>query len=183
MFSLTHELSTNGRRLLARRSVIIGSGILLLLAIFGEIILTFIEISMSAFSITKGILLFLTALEMLFQKRKQRREAEGNEAMASHNDPSVFPLAVPLISGIGLVAGIILLSQTHTGIFGIFELGLIICATIFAIYVLFSATAYFNKYLSHTFIGVVLHILGMLLAAVATQFIIDGIHSFNGLQT
>ena len=57
-------------------------------------ILSFIGISMPAFSIAGGILLFLTALEMLFQKRKQRREAQGNEALASHNDPSVFPLAV-----------------------------------------------------------------------------------------
>ena len=97
-FSLTQELSTNERRLVARRSVIIASAILLLFAIFGEIILSFIGISMPAFSIAGGILLFLTALEMLFQKRKQRREAQGNEALASDKDPSVFPLAVPLIS-------------------------------------------------------------------------------------
>ena len=78
---------------------------------------------------------------MLFQKRKQRREAQGNDALASHNDPSVFPLAVPLIS----------------------------------------ATTYFNKYLSPTFIDVVTRILGKLFAALATQFIMDGIHSFNEL--
>ena len=97
-FSLTQELSKNEHHLVARRSVIIASAILLLFAIFGEIILSFIGISMPAFSIAGGILLFLTALEMLFQKRKQRREAQGNEALASHNDPSFFPLAVPLIS-------------------------------------------------------------------------------------
>ena len=67
-FSLTQELSKNQRRLVARRSVIIASAILLLFAIFGEIILSFIGISMPAFSIAGGILLFLTALEMLFQK-------------------------------------------------------------------------------------------------------------------
>ena len=66
-FSLTQELSKNQRRLVARRSVIIASAILLLFAIFGEIILSFIGISMPAFSIAGGILLFLTALEMLFQ--------------------------------------------------------------------------------------------------------------------
>lgn len=180
-FSLTQELSTNERRLVARRSVIIASAILLLFAIFGEIILRFIGISMPAFSIAGGILLFLTALEMLFQKRKQRREAQGNEALASHNDPSVFPLAVPLISGPGSIASIILLSQVHTGMFGVFELAIIICATMLATYLFFSATTYLNKYLSPTFIDVVTRILGMLLAALATQFIMDGIHSFNGL--
>lgn len=180
-FSLTQELSKNQRRLVARRSVIIASAILLLFAIFGEIILSFIGISMPAFSIAGGILLFLTALEMLFQKRKQRREAQGNEALASHNDPSVFPLAVPLISGPGSIASIILLSQTHTGMLGFFELALIICATMLVTYLFFSATTYFNKYLSPTFIDVVTRILGMLLAALAIQFIMDGIHSFYGL--
>ena len=178
-FSLTQGLSTKERRIVARRSVIVASCILLLFAIFGEIILTFIGISMPAFSIAGGILLFLTALEMLFQKRKKRREAQGNETLASHDDPSVFPLAVPLISGPGSIATVILLSQTHIGYFGSFELALIIFTTMVATYLFFSATTYFNKYLSPTFIDVVTRILGMLLAALATQFIMDGIHNFN----
>ena len=69
-FSLTQDLSTIERRVVARRSVLIASIILLLFAVFGEIILTFIGISMPAFSVAGGILLFLTALEMLFQRRK-----------------------------------------------------------------------------------------------------------------
>jgi multiple antibiotic resistance protein len=180
-FSLTQGLSAKERRIVARRSVIVASCILLLFAIFGEIILSFIGISMPAFSIAGGILLFLTALEMLFQKRKKRREAQGNETLASHDDPSVFPLAVPLISGPGSIATVILLSQTHTNYFGSFELALIIFTTMVATYLFFSATTYLNKYLSPTFIDVVTRILGMLLAALATQFIMDGIHNFSQL--
>jgi multiple antibiotic resistance protein len=180
-FSLTQGLSAKERRIVARRSVLVASCILLLFAIFGEIILNFIGISMPAFSIAGGILLFLTALEMLFQKRKKRREAQGNETLASHDDPSVFPLAVPLISGPGSIATVILLSQTHTNYFGSFELALIIFTTMVATYLFFSATTYLNKYLSPTFIDVVTRILGMLLAALATQFIMDGIHNFNQL--
>ena len=180
-FSLTQGLSAKERRIVARRSVLVASCILLLFAIFGEIILNFIGISMPAFSIAGGILLFLTALEMLFQKRKKRREAQGNETLASHDDPSVFPLAVPLISGPGSIATVILLSQTHTDYFGSFELALIIFTTMIATYLFFSATTYLNKYLSPTFIDVVTRILGMLLAALATQFIMDGIHNFSQL--
>jgi multiple antibiotic resistance protein len=180
-FSLTQGLSAKERRIVARRSVLVASCILLLFAIFGEIILNFIGISMPAFSIAGGILLFLTALEMLFQKRKKRREAQGNETLASHDDPSVFPLAVPLISGPGSIATVILLSQTHTNYFGSFELALIIFTTMVATYLFFSATTYLNKYLSPTFIDVVTRILGMLLAALATQFIMDGIHNFSQL--
>jgi multiple antibiotic resistance protein len=180
-FSLTQGLSAKERRIVARRSVLVASCILLLFAIFGEIILNFIGISMPAFSIAGGILLFLTALEMLFQKRKKRREAQGNETLASHDDPSVFPLAVPLISGPGSIATVILLSQTHTNYFGSFALALIIFTTMVATYLFFSATTYLNKYLSPTFIDVVTRILGMLLAALATQFIMDGIHNFSQL--
>jgi multiple antibiotic resistance protein len=180
-FSLTQGLSAKERRIVARRSVLVASCILLLFAVFGEIILNFIGISMPAFSIAGGILLFLTALEMLFQKRKKRREAQGNETLASHDDPSVFPLAVPLISGPGSIATVILLSQTHTNYFGSFELALIIFTTMVATYLFFSATTYLNKYLSPTFIDVVTRILGMLLAALATQFIMDGIHNFSQL--
>jgi multiple antibiotic resistance protein len=180
-FSLTQGLSAKERRIVARRSVLVASCILLLFAIFGEIILNFIGISMPAFSIAGGILLFLTALEMLFQKRKKRREAQGNETLASHDDPSVFPLAVPLISGPGSIATVILLSQTHTNYFGSFELALIIFTTMVATYLFFSATTHLNKYLPPTFIDVVTRILGMLLAALATQFIMDGIHNFNQL--
>jgi multiple antibiotic resistance protein len=180
-FSLTQGLSAKQRRIVARRSVLVASCILLLFAIFGEIILNFIGISMPAFSIAGGILLFLTALEMLFQKRKKRREAQGNETLASHDDPSVFPLAVPLISGPGSIATVILLSQTHTDYFGSFELALIIFTTMVATYLFFSATTYLNKFLSPTFIDVVTRILGMLLAALATQFIMDGIHNFSQL--
>ena len=180
-FSLTQDLSTIERRVVARRSVLIASIILLLFAVFGEMILTFIGISMPAFSVAGGILLFLTALEMLFQRRKQRRAAHGGETLGSHNDPSVFPLAVPLISGPGSIASVILLSQTHVGLFGVLELTFIIFATMLATYLFFSATTYFNKYLSPTLIDVVTRVLGMLLAALATQFIMDGIHSFGRL--
>ena len=65
--------------------------------------------------------------------------------------------------------------------FGLVDLALIICATMLATYLFFSATTYFNKYLSPTFVDVITRILGMLLAALATQFIMDGIHSFKGL--
>lgn len=180
-FSLTQDLSTIERRVVARRSVLIASIILLLFAVFGEMILTFIGISMPAFSVAGGILLFLTALEMLFQRRKQRREAHAGETLGSHNDPSVFPLAVPLISGPGSIASVILLSQTHVGLLGVLELTFIIFATMLATYLFFSATTYFNKYLSPTLIDVVTRVLGMLLAALATQFIMDGIHSFGRL--
>ena len=96
--ALTRGMNAERRRAMALRACIIASVLLLLFGLFGESILGFIGISMPAFRIAGGILLFLTALDMLFERRTQRRE--GQQAEPDH-DPSVFPLATPLIAGPG----------------------------------------------------------------------------------
>jgi len=86
--ALTRGMGDEKRRAMARRACVIAAALLLLFGLAGEAILTFIGISMPAFRIAGGILLFLTALDMLFERRTQRRE--GQQAEPDH-DPSVFP--------------------------------------------------------------------------------------------
>ncbi|OHC48435.1 MAG: MarC family transcriptional regulator, partial [Rhodobacteraceae bacterium GWF1_65_7] len=104
--ALTRGMSVEQRRAMALRACTIAAVLLTLFAIAGEAILGFVGISMSAFRIAGGLLLFLTALDMLFERRTQRRE--GQQAEPDH-DPSVFPLATPLIAGPGAIATMILL--------------------------------------------------------------------------
>ena len=104
--ALTRGMNAERRRAMALRACIIAALILLLFGLAGEAVLGFIGISMPAFRIAGGILLFLTALDMLFERRTQRRE--GQTADPDH-DPSVFPLATPLIAGPGAIATMILL--------------------------------------------------------------------------
>ena len=95
--AVTQNNTKAERRKIAFRAVLIGFSILALFGLAGEAVLDAIGIGMPAFRISGGLLLFLTAIEMLFEKRSQRRENQAESA----NDPSVFPLAMPLIAGPG----------------------------------------------------------------------------------
>jgi len=110
--ALTTGMSAERRRAMALRACLIATALLTAFGLAGESILGFIGISMPAFRIAGGILLFLTALDMLFERRTQRRE--GQTADPDH-DPSVFPLATPLIAGPGAIATMILLMGQTSG--------------------------------------------------------------------
>ena len=170
--ALTQGTETRARRAIAIRSCVVAFGILLLFGVAGEALLGFVGISMAAFRIAGGALLFLTALDMLFERRQERRDGQAEQ----RPDPSVFPLAVPLIAGPGSIATMILLAgQTAgdpaltAGIFGV--MGAVIAIT----FLLFLAGGLIERGLGRTGINIVTRLLGMLLAALAVQFILTGL--------
>jgi len=171
--ALTRGMTPARRRALAKRACIIAAGLLLLFGLAGEAVLGFIGISMPAFRIAGGILLFLTALDMLFERRTQRRE--GQQADPDH-DPSVFPLATPLIAGPGAIASVILLvGESGSGWGGTFAVLALMLAMVFVTYLCLLASPTFERWLGRTGTIVVTRLLGMLLAALSVQFVIDGI--------
>ena len=171
--ALTRGMSVSRRRALATRACILAIGILAAFAFAGEALLGFIGITMPAFRIAGGILLFLTALDMLFERRTQRRE--GQQAEPDH-DPSVFPLATPLIAGSGAIATMILLvGQAGGGMAGtlvVIGVMLVVMITTFAFLL---AAPPLERMLGRTGTIVITRLLGMLLAALSVQFVIDGI--------
>ena len=106
--ALTTGMSPQQRRQVALRCCLIAVGILLAFGLFGEALLGFVGIGMPAFRISGGVLLFITALDMLFERRQSRRKDQAKEEHI--DDPSVFPMAIPLIAGPGSIATIILLT-------------------------------------------------------------------------
>jgi len=109
--ALTRGRGDPARRRIALRACLVAIGLLTLFGLFGDAVLTFIGISMPAFRIAGGILLFLTALDMLFERRTKRREGQTKEADDHpEDDPSVFPLGIPLIAGPGAMATMVLLA-------------------------------------------------------------------------
>src|SRR6056297_4212834 len=116
--ALTQGMDSARRRSIALRACITAALILIAFAAFGEAVLGFIGISMPAFRIAGGILLFLTALDMLFERRSKRRKSQADEDEEDDDDPSVFPLAIPLIAGPGAIATIILLVGRGEGLVG-----------------------------------------------------------------
>ena len=178
--ALTAGMSQQKRRAIAVRSCAVSIGILLLFAVFGTGILTFAGISMPAFRIAGGILLFITALDMLFERRQKRREDQAEEEDEHHDDdPSVFPLAIPLIAGPGAIATIILLVGQTSGTVGFFAVMGVLLAVLAIVFVLFLGSSTIERLLGKTGITVVTRLLGMLLAALSVQFVLDGLRSFG----
>ncbi|WP_299815157.1 MarC family protein [uncultured Jannaschia sp.] len=174
--ALTAGMSRRARRGIAIRACVVAAGILVLFALAGEAVLAFLGISMPAFRIAGGLLLFLTALEMLFEKRTQRREGQAD---APVSDPSVFPLAMPLIAGPGAIATMILLTDEAAPLGAAQAIGVML-AVVAVVFVLFELAGPMERLLKATGINVVTRLLGMLLAALAVQFVLDGL---AGLQT
>ncbi|OWY17375.1 MULTISPECIES: MarC family protein [Thioclava] len=176
--ALTLGESHRARLRIALRALIIAAVLLTLFGIFGDKILAGIGISMPAFRIAGGVLLFLTALDMLFERRTKRREAQGEEHEADpETDPSVFPLATPLLAGPGAMATMILLAGREGGdwlhvVVIIAMMLLVLCC----VFVMFLLATPIERALGRTGTMVVTRLLGMLLAALAIQFILDGLH-------
>ncbi len=170
--ALTQGMAPARRNDMARRACIIAFILLTLFGLFGEVLLNFIGISMPAFRIAGGLLLFLTALDMLFERRTQRRE--GQHADPDH-DPSVFPLATPLIAGPGAIASMILLIGQAPEWSGKVAVLVLMAAMLVVTFGFLLAAPPIEKLMGRTGTIVITRLLGMLLAALAVQFVIDGI--------
>lgn len=176
--ALTQGMSATARRKIAFRSCGVAIVLLVVFALLGEAVLEFIGISMAAFRISGGVLLFITALDMLFERRTKRREDKTGDDDHS-DDPSVFPLAIPLIAGPGAIASVILLTGQRPGAEGLAMVLAVTAAVVILVMLLFLASGLIEKALGKTGITVVTRILGMLLAALSVQFILDGLRDFS----
>lgn len=175
--ALTRGMTRDERHRVGLRALVLGFVILAAFGLFGERLLTGIGISIPAFRISGGLLLFLTALDMLFERRSDRRERQGEESPA---DPSVFPLAMPLIAGPGALTTMILLGSQNSGsATTIAAIGLVLAAVLVLTYVLFRASHLIERLLGHTGIVVLTRLFGILLAALSVQFVLDGLRDYG----
>ncbi|SDY08737.1 MarC family protein [Citreimonas salinaria] len=175
--ALTQDTDAAHRRAVAIRATVTAAGILMLFAFFGEAVLGFIGISMPAFRIAGGILLFLTALDMLFERRTKRREDQAEDE--PYPDPSVFPMAIPLLAGPGAIATIILLTGQAGDATGVAAVLGVMLAVLAIALTLFLSAGFIERALGRTGITVVTRLLGMLLAALSVQFVLEGLRDFG----
>lgn len=170
--ALTGGMSAAQRRAIGLRACLVAALLLTVFGLAGESILSAIGISMPAFQIAGGLLLFLTALDMLFDRRSERRAGHAGEVA----DPSVFPLAMPLIAGPGAMASMILLvGETDWHWEGVLAVHLVMLAVIALAFLLFLLGVPIERVLGRTGTMVVSRLLGMLLAALSVQFVLNGL--------
>jgi multiple antibiotic resistance protein len=183
--ALTTGMSERARRIIAVRAVVFGFSVLLVFAVAGQAVLGFLGISLAAFRIAGGLLLFLMALEMLFEKRTERREKNvaksSQEHEESHNsleDQWVFPLGTPLIAGPGAIASVILLMGDGThGLAGQAVVIGVLVSVILITLVLFLIASKLGSFVGPTASRAMSRILGMILSALAVQFVLTGLSS------
>lgn len=177
--ALTQGMTPAQRIHVGHRALLVAFVLLLAFGLFGERLLTAIGISMPAFRISGGLLLFLTALDMLFERRTDRREKRATEVLP---DPSVFPLAMPLIAGPGALATVVLLASQNSGdLPALVGVNLVMMAVLGLTYLLFRVSHHVERALGATGIVVLTRLFGILLAALSVQFVLDGLREYGFL--
>ncbi|MBM0169461.1 MarC family protein [Altererythrobacter sp. C41] len=182
---LTKDASAAQRRNMAIRATLIAGAILLSFAFFGEALLGALHIDLDSFRIAGGIMLFLIALEMVFEKRTQRREDRAekiiaqNEATPEIEDVSVFPMAMPMLAGPGAIASIMLLTS-GTDIDGTLTVLAALLSVLLLTMLALIAAGPLMRLFGDRVEAVITRLLGVLLAALASQYVIDGLRGSFG---
>jgi len=176
---ITTGLPPQARRSVALRAALIAGGILAGSALVGDWLLRTLSITLPAFRIAGGLLLFSIASEMVLGVRTERQTREAGEAVEERvRNIATFPLAIPLMAGPGAITATVLLAGRSAGnlvllgaLLGVIALVLAIC---FAVFLLSVPIA---RLLGHTGSNVLSRLLGVLLAALAVQYVIDGVRA------
>ena len=179
---LTKGATTAQRRNMAIRATFIAGVILLIFALFGEQLLGALHIDLDSFRIAGGLMLFWIAFEMVFEKRTQRREERAEKVAATPEveDVSIFPMAIPMLAGPGAIAAIMLLMNEAEDLAQTFTvLGALASVLIITMLALIAAGPIMRLF-GDKVEAAITRVLGVLLAALAAQYVIDGLRgSFN----
>ena len=175
--ALTTGMSRSERGQVALRGSVTAFALLVGFAVLGRAVLDIFGISIGAFRVAGGLLLFWIAFEMIFERRQERHERSAERAITKDmiRNIAAFPLAIPLIAGPGAISATVLLSGSFSTTFGRIALVLIILATTVLTYVVFVLAERVDNFLGETGRSILTRLLGVILAALAVQFVADGI--------
>ncbi|MCY3669628.1 MAG: MarC family protein [Alphaproteobacteria bacterium] len=175
--AITARHSLEERRRMALRATLAASAILLFFAFFGNSLLSYLGISLSALRIAGGILLFLIAIDMVFARMSggsSATEQEQAEAV-QRDDVAIFPMATPLIAGPGSIgSAILLVAEAQGEAMRILSVLSGLACVMLATFALMRLSIHVQRVLGATGANAIMRVLGILLAALAVQFILDG---------
>lgn len=175
--ALTRGMNREERQQVSTRASIIAFSVLALFAIAGAAILSVFGITLPAFRVAGGFLLFFIAFEMVFERRQDRKEKSADVAITRdhiHN-LAAFPLAIPLIAGPGAISATVLLSGSLQGFAAQAALVGIIAVCLGLTYLVFVLAERIDRFLGQTGRSILTRLLGVILAALAVQFVADGV--------
>lgn len=175
--SMTTDASPAQRRAMAFRAIFVATIILLIFGFFGEALLDAMGVTLDSFRIAGGIMLFIIAIEMVFEKRTERREGRAQEIIDTPEieDVSIFPMAMPMIAGPGSIAALMLFIGRSDGwneqLVVLAAMGVILLVMLISMI----AAGPLMKVMGQKVETVITRVLGVILAALAIQFVVDGI--------
>ena len=177
--AITHGLPRAARRSVALRASLIAGAVLIGTALIGDWLFRMLGISLAAFRIAGGLLLFTIAFEMLFGVRMRREGEAAEQALEEHvRNVAAFPLAIPLLAGPGAITATVLLAGRADG--NLILLGVLLAVVALvavACFVAFIFAGQISRLLGMTGNIVLSRLLGVVLAALAVQFVVDGIRA------
>lgn len=159
------------------QSILVASAVMLFMGAVGPMVLTYLGITLPAFTIAGGILLFLIAMDMLFARATGTKATDEEEREAAHGEnPAVFPLAIPMIAGPGTIATVMLLvNLAHGEPLRYVTVFLAYAAALAITWLCMRGSSRYQHRIGTTGIHVVTRLLGIILAALAVQFVINGV--------
>ncbi|WP_394269283.1 MarC family protein [Qipengyuania sp.] len=181
---LTKGASSAQRRSMAIRATMIAGAILVVFALFGEDLLGALHIQLDSFRIAGGLMLFWIAFEMVFEKRTQRREERAEKVAATPEveDVSVFPMAIPMLAGPGAIAAIMLLVNEAKGTQGTLTVLAALASVLLLTMLALMAAGPIMRLFGDKVEAAITRVLGVLLAALAAQYVIDGLRNSFGIM-
>ena len=183
---LTRNTTPAHRRAMAIRASVIAWAILMFFGLLGRPMLHALGISLASFRIAGGVMLFMIALDMVFERRTERRENRANsiEGTPEAEDISVFPMAIPMIAGPGSIASAMLWVSRVEGSAAVFAVLSAITIVILLTMLALLAAGPIMRLIGEKLEAMITRILGVILAALAAQFIVDGLkQSFPSVLT
>ena len=180
---LTKGATAVERRTMAIRAAFIAGIILLVFALFGEQLLGALHIDLDSFRIAGGLMLFWIAFEMVFEKRTQRREERAEKVAATPEveDVSIFPMAIPMLAGPGAIAAIMLLMNEASDLEESFVVLGALAAVLLLTMLALIAAGPLMRLFGDKVEAAITRVLGVLLAALAAQYVIDGLRGSFGI--
>lgn len=180
--ALTQDEQPSRRQVILRRAVLIAFGVAIFFLVAGRAVLSYLGVTVHAFAISGGILLFATAMPMLFGQRGGLQSPEREEQRVVGEDISVFPLAIPMLSGPGVIATILLLTSQAAGDVGRLASVAVALALVFLVaFISLSLGGRLIAQLGEGGVHIATRVMGIVLAALAVQYVLNGISGYYSL--
>jgi len=179
--ALTKDEQPNQRKAILRRALLIAFGVAIFFLVAGRAVLSYLGVTVHAFAISGGILLFATAMPMLFGQRGGLQSPEQEEHPAVGEDISVFPLAIPMLSGPGVIATILLLTSQASDLSRLGSVAVALALVFLVTFVSLSLGVRLIARLGEGGVHIATRVMGIVLAALAVQYVLNGISGYYSL--